>query len=293
MISNKIFFTLLSLTFLVSCNEVKTEKVAKKKVELKTKSVSALSSTSSYYSAPDTFTMFFMPTKDTMPTNSKLFSLSDDMPTKIAKITNELLKLSDKYDEESKGIYEDNKEKTKIEKDQEDNNCTIDDTPQTCKDLQKKLDDVNAKIDTKNKAQSKFLEDIQKTLDTDIAKPVNWLEYGTAKDYKFEIDEANYYVKNITLPTLGKGKNRYTIKDGDIFDAQYVDSEYREGVKILKFKLYEKDESKVRTGYTYEFKLEKSYFLNKLRFKGDVIKKDPSGIEVTRGTCKFELPSKT
>lgn len=283
---------LIALISLVGCNDVRKDTTTKRAVELKVKNISALTSLNDYETHPDTFALFFYPEEKELTWASPLFSDSDPYQTKLKKIVDNLLTLSKKRDDLDKEIFVLGNSATNIDIQMETENCLIDPTTDICMELDSKLSDINTQIVAKTNESSTYLKGIQESLDQDINNPVNWQEYGgDAKAYEFDIKEATGEV-SILMPKLGAYDNRYSSKDGDIVNILYFSSQYDSDVKLLSFSLLEKGENGQRTGYVYDFRLERSVYLNKIRFKGTVIKK-MDGDEVTRGVCKFELPIKT
>ena len=277
-----------------ACNEAKLDKFATKNVSLKKRNANAFSALVDYSSHPDTFTLFFLPIEATMPKQATtLYSPDATYESKLTEIMRNVVILSDKYDAVDKEIFPLSKELARIEQERTDSMCDFDDTVDPCPQLQLDLDAVNAQMNPLTETKSAYLLGIQKSLDDDVTSPVNWQLYGgDAKAYEFDINEKTKEVK-ILMPKLGPYDNRYSTKDGDIINVVYKSSDYDSEVKLLFFTLIEKGADKQPTGNYYEFKLEKSNFLDKVRFKGDVFKKRFSdGREVTRGTCKFELPPK-
>lgn len=283
---------LISLLGMVGCNDVRKETVAKKAVSLKENNVSAFSSLNSYSTHPDTFALFFYPTAEELITRqSPLYSDSDSTEIKLSKIITNVLRLSYKRDALDKQIYAIENLKRPINDQMTEAKCDEDPTTDICMEL----DDQLTAIDNQYtpmvyvNQSSAHLLGIQESLDKDITKPINWQKYGAdAKLYEFDINELTNEV-SIKMPSLGPYENRYTTKDGDIVNVVYRSSEFNDDIKLLTFILLEKGEFKQPTGYIYEFKLEKSFYLNKIRFKGTVIKR-LNGDEVQSGICKFELP---
>lgn len=285
---------LIGLLSLVGCNDVRKDTVAKKAVELRTKNVSALTTLNDYETHPDTFALFFYPEEKELTWSSPLFNDSDLYQTKVKNIVDNLLTLSKKRDELDKEIFILGNSASNIDIQMETENCLIDPTTDVCMELDSKLSDLNTQIVTKTNESSAHLKGIQESLDKDINNPVNWQEYGgDAKAYEFDINEVTGEV-SILMPKLGAYDNRYSTKgeNPDIVNVLYYSSQYDPDVKLLSFALLEKGQNGERTGYVYDFKLEKMSYLNKIRFKGTVIKKF-DGDEVTRGVCKFELPLAT
>lgn len=282
---------LLSLLSLIGCNDVHKDKVAKKSVVLKESNVSSFTTLSTFETHPDTFALFFYPEEQELTWSSPLFNDSDSYETKLSNIISNVIGLSNKRDALDSEIFTLNKSITPIDEQMEVENCLLDPTTTICMDLDAKLTDINNQIVAKTNESSDYLLDIQKSVDRDFSNPVNWQKYGVdAKAYEFDINEETNEVK-ILMPTLGKYANRYSSKDGDIVNIAYFSSQYDSEIKLLSFMLLEKGQFGERTGYIYEFRLEKSSYLDKVRFKGSVVKR-LNGDQIQRGVCKFELPVK-
>lgn len=157
--------------------------------------------------------------------------------------------------------------------------------------------------------KGKYLRGIQKAIDdvsftkvdeTTYEKEgnvVNWFPYGDQNSYVFrlfeEVKENGKTIQKfnpfIVLPTLGSPANKYDTESGDIYDVEYVNSQYAPATMMLKFKVKEKGMSGEYTGYIWDAELEKSNFAGKIRFSGDVVRRNSKGESVQQGIMKFEL----
>lgn len=294
---------LVGLVGLVGCNDVKTSTSSKRFVQLKQGTISAFTATSEYETHPDTFALFFMPEVNELTWSSSLFNDGDTYEDKLTAIMKNVISLSDKRDALDKEIFKLNNQVAPLEAEYEAKGCIDDIFAEGCEDLDGQIQPLNTQIAEKTTLSSDYLKGIQQSVDKDISKPVNWQKYGAdAKAYEFDINEETGEVK-ILMPELGPYANRYSTKDGDIINVVYRTSDYNPNVRILSFKLLEKGADKERNGNYYDFKLEKSSYLNKIRFKGDVVKvvngfnlntmEVTSNVQFQRGVCKFELPVKT
>lgn len=284
----KILF-FITIIGLVGCNEVKKGTAAKQLVQLKPRNVSAFSTLSSYETHPDTFALFFMPEVNELTWSSSLFPDGETYENKLKAIMENIISLSNKRDALDKEIFMLSSQVTPLDDQMVEMGCYDDPTIEGCDELDTQVITMNTQISEKTTLSSEYLKGIQQSLDKDINNPVNWQEYGgDAKAYEFDINETTGEVK-ILMPKLGPYDQKYSTKDGSIYDVVYRSSDYVTDVKILTFKLAEKGQDGKPTGAFYDFKLEKGNYLNKIRFKGDV-HKIVNGLKFQQGICKFELP---
>jgi hypothetical protein len=313
---------------LVSCSKHTPEKarVAKEPVELDSKIIQALE-LQNHYSTTDTFTFFFFPKAGTMNWDSEVFNKNDSDLEKLSDIIAEVVKMSDLIDASDLKSYELLQTNKQLEKELVSNSCVgesddfgddfelksthqFSSATNTCEVInQEIMDNAMEMARLSSSEKGKYLRGIQKAIDdvsfskvdeTTYEKQgtvVNWFPYGDQNSYVFKLFEkvtANgksiqKFNPYIVLPTLGSPANKYDTESGDIYDVEYVNSQYAPATMMLKFKVKEKGVSGEYTGYIWDAELEKSNFAGKIRFSGDVIRRNSKGESVQQGIMKFEL----
>jgi hypothetical protein len=116
--------------------------------------------------------------------------------------------------------------------------------------------------------------------------------YGDAPLYEIrQLEDGSF---KITFPNLGPygAQNYYSTDTGEIFDVQLSPSQCHHKVELLSFKIKEKDEKGEFTSMTWEFTLERSFMVGKLRYRGDVFKVDRHGKMLGIGVCKIDFARK-
>lgn len=304
-------FLLLSLVFGVSCGRDLTVESPKKKSVVLNENMDALTvDTSDFSSFATTFSMFFIPEENELTWKTTLYKKSDSYDVKVAKIMSHIIKKSDEFDLYDQKIIDLNKVKLPLTQKYEELECDFDYSDE-CAVIDDKLKEINQKSlvtlklpDGSDKLvdfegyKSFLIEEIQSSVDEydrlnpELNRPKNWMLYGDAPLYELRRLEDGGY--KITFPNLGPfgAQNFYSSETGEIFDIEVVKSEYNSKVELLKFKVKEKDELKKFTGNTWEFVLEKSFVVGKLRYKGDVVTKNSQGEIVRRGICKIDFAKK-
>lgn len=306
---------LLVCLLMGSCAKHSPEVASSKKVpvQLETKFIQQLE-LKNHYTTTDTFTLFFFPQVGKMNWDSQVFNKEDSDEKKLSAIISEVIHRSDLIDQadaKSYSLLERNKE---IQKELVANNCSegddfgddfeLKDSTNICDSLnQEVLDNVMEMGRLSSSEKGEHLRGIQVAID-DVSfkkldettfvkegKVVNWVPYGDQNSYIFKLfsDSKESFTPQIVLPTLGVNANKYTSEDGDVFDIKLENSKYAPNTLMLMFKVKEKDESGKYTGLTWHCELEKSNFAGKIRFSGDVFRKDSLGKTVQQGIMKFEL----
>lgn len=266
--------------------------------------------TSEFSNFATTFSMFFVPEKNDLTWKTTLYKTSDSYDVKIARIMSHIIKKSDEFDLYDQKIIDLNKVKSPLTKKYEELECDFDYTDD-CAQIDESLKEINQsslvtlklpdgteKMVDFEGYKSFLIEEIQSSVDEynrsnpELNRPKNWMLYGDAPLYELRKLENGSY--KITFPNLGPfdSQNFYSSDSGEIFDIEVSRSEYNSKVELLKFKIKEKDELKKFTGNHWEFVLEKSFVVGKLRYKGDVVTRDSRGIIIRRGICKIDFAKK-
>lgn len=310
---------------LVSCSKHTPEQasVAKVPVQLETRIIQELD-LKNHYATADTFTFFFFPQAGTMNWESDVFDKSDSDLEKLSDIIAEVVKMSDLIDAADLKSYEILQKNKKLEADLVTYNCIEDNSSDEFgDDFELKNNEINtcellnqeimnnalemARLSSSEKG--KYLRGIQKAIDdvsftrvdeTTYEKQgnvVNWFAYGDQNSYVFKLFEeaqengkaVQKFNPYIIFPTLGSPANKYDTESGDIYDVAFQNSVYAPSTMMLKFKVKEKDRDGSYTGYIWDAELEKSNFAGKIRFSGDVYRRNSKGNVVQQGIMKFEL----
>lgn len=306
---------LLILLFIVSCAEHSPEmaKAIKSPVKLDTRLIQQLE-LKNHYSTTDTFTLFFFPQKGKMNWDSTVFNKEDSEEKKLSDIIAEVIRRSDLIDQADLKSFKLLLRNEDIQKELVSNNCSdsdddfgddfeFKDSTNICESLnQEVLENVIEMGRLSSSEKGEHLRGIQEAIDdvsfkklddTTFVKEgrvVNWIPYGDQNSYVFNLFlQYKEFVPQIVLPTLGEPANKYTTSDGDIFDVKYENSKYAPNTMMLFFRVKEKDRYGKHNGYEWHCELEKSNFAGKIRFSGDVFRKDYHGKTVQQGIMKFEL----
>ena len=314
-------FSIILLTILIaSCgkHEAKDAKAAKKPANIKVRTTQALSLTN-HSTNPDTFTFFYFPKLSEINWKSSVFDDTSSEEDRLASIVEKVLKLSRKIDDGDEQTYQITLENKKIQTQMVENNCgenedddisedfTFGDGAQfkaaastLCEELTTKLYENMAKADQLSSVmKSKLIQELQSAIDDvhfikdengEVIKTgdfKNWQEYGDANDYVFDLLRKGGPF--IYMPTLGKYQNSYSSKENEVYDINLTHSQYDSATAVLKFKVKEKGENGKLTGFILHAELEKMNFAGKVRFSGDILKKNSRGEIVQHGVMKFEL----
>lgn len=257
-----------------------------------------------------TFTMFFIPQESELTWETRLYNKSDKYEDKVARIMSNIIRKSDEFDLYDQKIIDLNKVKAPLTARYEELECDFDYTDECAKiDVQLKEITANASVALKlpdgtskqvdfEGYKSWLIEEIQASVDDynrlnpDLNRPKNWMLYGDAPVY--EINQLEDRTFKITFPSLGPfgEQNHYSTESGEIYDVELAPSEWNSKIDLLKFKVKEKDVGGKFTGLVWEYTLERSFVVGKLRYKGDVLKVDSKGKVVRRGICKVDFARK-
>lgn len=225
----------------------------------------------------------------------------------MAAIVANVIKTSQKVDDADKSAYELFELNKKLEKQMSELNCDMmgeNPNQAQCDTLSAQIEEnMMTAIDFSSTKKSAYIRDIQMSVDhvkfTEVGGEstmsyghyFNWIEYGDANQYT--VDLTNPKKIKIVFPTLGNsnGGNYYSTEKGDIFDVKLAPSEYASHVTMLTFKVREKDSEGHENGNIWEVELEKSDFIGKIRFSGDVLRKKGKKL-IQQGIMKFEFAAK-
>jgi hypothetical protein len=303
--------SVLSMLFIFGCGrEMELKAPAKSPVRLN-ENMEALSvDTAEFSSFATTFSMFFIPEENDLTWESSLYSRSDKYEDKISKIMSHIIKNSDEFDLYDQKIVALDLVKKPLTEKYEELGCDFDYTEE-CGLIDTQLKEITTgasvrlrSVDGTEKRvdyegyKSYLIEEIQSSVDEynrlqpNLNRPKNWMLYGDAPVY--EIRQLEDKTFQITFPNLGPfgAQNMYSTETGEIYDVSLGPSLYNAKVELLTFKIKEKGADGNFTSNIWEFTLEKSYVVGKLRYKGDVLKVDSVGKVLRRGVCKIDLAPK-
>lgn len=312
-----LFITLIA----ASCAKVEPQKAtaAKRPINLDTSMIQALNAFD-YNVAPDTFTMFFFPEVGTMSWDSNVFDKNKSDEDKLTDIIANVISMSNKIDDVMLNSYQldlrnqklNELKKTKGCDSSDDDFGDIDDLDLkelnldsddelTCEQIDQEIYQNSELITDSSTLVSMHLDEIQKSVDNpNKAQSVNWFDYGDPNSYKVilfsEDSQGNQvYKPSIYFDSLGHGANSfsYSSESGEIFDIEYVNSEYAPNTMMLKFKVKEKDDDGLENGNIWDAELEQISFAGKQRFSGDLIRYDSLGNVIQKGVMKFEMTLKS
>lgn len=294
---------------LVGCGrELKKGTAQKKTIELNENKEALSVNTSDFSSFATTFSMFFIPEEKELTWESNLYKSTDSYQFKVARIMANIIKNSDKFDETDKKTMLMNNEKAPLTQKWEELECDFDPKDE-CIVIDNQLKEITAEHTKDTKLpdgtpvdfegyKSFLIEEIQSSVDDydrsrpELNRPKNWMLYGEAPTYEIRELENNLF--QINFPNLGPfgAQNSYSTETGEIFDVTVTPSEYNPKIELLTFKIKEKGEGGAFTSLIWEFTLEKSFVVGKIRYKGDVLKVDTQGNVVRRGVCKIDMARK-
>jgi hypothetical protein len=302
---------LTTLCFISGCGrDLMIDEPQRKPIQLN-ENISALSiDLNEFSSFATTFSMFFLPAQDELTWKSDLYKKNEKYDIKIAKIMSHIIKNSDEFDSYDQKILDLNKVKLPLTQKYEDLECDFDYTDE-CEQIDNQLRDINLKsfvpLTRKDGStemvdfetyKSFLIEEIQSSVDDynrenpETNRPRNWMLYGDAPLYELRRLEDGSI--KITFPNLGpfESQNFYSSESGEVFDISEEGAEYNSKIKLLKFKIKEKGSSQNFTGNVWEFSLEPSFVVGKLRYKGDVLTRNSRGEIIRRGICKIDFAKK-
>lgn len=305
------FRIIFIMLFVFSCAKHSPENAIAKKtpVNLNNKMILQLE-LKNHYSTTDTFTLFFFPEVGTMNWASDVFNKNDSDEKKLSSIVSKVVKYSDLIDEADLKSYTLLMRNKEIEKQMQSSNCSsVEDdfefksTLDLCESMgQEILDNIIEINRLSSTEKSEHLRGIQMAID-DVqfekvdestyikqGNVINWVPYGDQNSYEFKLfNTTKDFKPEIILPTLGVFENKYTTHDGDIYDVRLSNSKYAPNTLMLTFKVKEKDNLGNFNGVIWDCELEKSNFAGKIRFSGDVFRKNARGKIIQQGIMKFEL----
>lgn len=305
-------YSLLVLVFiLVGCGrKLDFEDPSKRSFGLGDNSQAVTISMDEFSNYATTFSMFFFPEENELIWKSNLYAPEDSYERKIANILKHIAKNSDEFDLYDKKILELMAIKRPVSDKYDELGCDLNYTPE-CEELDGKLTEINSQAVVTYKLpdgtervvdfegyKSYLIEEIQSSVDDydrlnpELNRPKNWMLYGDAPLY--EIRPLEKGGLKIVFPNLGpfESQNAYSTETGDIYDVKVAPGPYSEKVDLVTFKIKEKNNLGEYTGYNWEFTLERSFAVGKLRYKGDVLKTDASGGVIRRGMCKIDFARK-
>jgi hypothetical protein len=305
----KINILLLLLT-LASCGksyEAKVAKAARDGVKLD-RPFLASTSLDDFGNTPDTFTFFWLPKLGSMNWSSSIFNVEDDDVTKISDILANVVKVSDAVDSIDTQTTKVVNRMNILEDDlMFDADCDMYDygDDEQCDAYTDEYDDLETDLTLLTNQKTEQLRNIEMTVDniqyvddgtgtgtyTAVGSYENWFTYDSGASIPYEVDLSLASPK-IKFPNMGiKFINGYSTDDGSIYDVKYIPSQYAPDTMMLHFKVAEKGAGGAKTSMIWEAELERIYFAGKLRFSGDIYRKDKNGKIIQRGIMKFELQS--
>lgn len=303
-------FLFIALSFVGCGRELNLTTPAKKPINLNENADALTISVNDFSSFATTFSMFWVPEENELVWDSPLYEKNDSYITKVSRIMTNIIRNSDEFDHYDQKILDLDKVKAPLTSRYEELECDFDYTDE-CAEIDTKIKEINAQATVTLKLpdgtqkevdyegyKSHLIEEIQASVDDydrsnpELNKPMNWMLYGDAPTY--EVRQGDNKSFKITFPKLGpfNSQNFYSTESGEIFDVKMGPSQYNHKVELLTFKIREKDSEGKFTSFIWEYTLERSFVVGKLRYKGDVLKVNPAGEIVRRGVCKIDFAKK-